>query len=277
MGFVVKRRVIEGDEKYIGYCRTVRPARWQPSLRRIGDLDRALELVECHEQPPVRLVEVVVAIFVWIGLLRREALSSLHALFSWIEVARRRRTVFWNSCRREITFMRASLLFAFADVGRQQCPLVFAQDAAVEGVIIRGRGARARGGKRGAFCLAMASPPQAEIAAALRGLALCGRVGYLPLELGGRYSAPTFDPSMAYHGRTRVPAQWLDGTLAWLRVLARRFAFPSISRRPRRAPFQRGYGSSVKRALYIARRYCCCQTIAPHPGWWREVGRVNST
>ena len=111
VGFVVKRRAIEGDEKYIGYCRTVSPARWQPSPRRIGDLDRALELVEYHAQPPVQLVEVVVAIFVWIRLLRREALSSLHALFSWIEVARRRRTVFWNSCRREITFMWVSLHF----------------------------------------------------------------------------------------------------------------------------------------------------------------------
>jgi len=72
----------------------------------------------------------------------------------------------------------------------------------------------------------MAAPPADEMEEVIRGLSMCGRTGFLPLALGGRHEAPSFAPEMAFYGRTRVPMTWLDGTLHWTRVLARRFRYP---------------------------------------------------
>ena len=227
VGFVVKYRELGPDDKYIGLVHTTHPSRWMPAPDKLGNLDRGLEMIVDMEYPPVPVVSCVTSIYVWICLLRREAMSSLHAIFKWIEVARTRRVPLWPSARDDLLTMRGMLPLIFADGGRRPSPLVFAQDAAVDGPRHRAPATDdLPPSRRGAFCLAVAEPPIDEIRAVLGAMSVTGRAGVVPLALGGHHLPLGKLPDQPLHGRTNFPSSWFDGTLSWERVLARRYAWP---------------------------------------------------
>ena len=70
--------------------------------------------------------------YTWAALLRRELLSVPHAVFRFIERAGDHTWKLWGSVRRELRWMGALLVLAFADTRRPWLDTVTATDA--EGV-----------------------------------------------------------------------------------------------------------------------------------------------
>ena len=77
--------------------------------------------------------------------------------------------------------MRGFLPFCYCDLGRSTAPFVAAQDAA--GGLDKPYGSHKA--SWGAWCLAVATPPVAEIEEVLRGMELTGKAHQLPMLLGG--------------------------------------------------------------------------------------------
>jgi len=223
VGFAIKRKRLEPGEKYIGLELLCDKARWIPSTLRLGHLDRALQIASEMAAPPVELVACLVAIYTWLGLLRRESLSTMQAVFSWITIARTRYTVIWESARKELRLMRDTLSLIYADLTRTPCGIVFAQDAAVDGPRHDPQNRVSVRKRRGAYCLAVARPPYDEIRAVISDFATVGRGNAVPLSLGGRFNPLTYAPQTMLHGRTKIPTGWVNGSVQWMRVLARRF------------------------------------------------------
>ena len=112
--------------------------------------------------------------------------------------------------------MRGSLALIYADLALVGLPYVLAQDAAVERTCTGEL-------RHGAFCLAVATPPPAEVADCLHRFQLVGRGRELAVGLGGTPWQWEGKPSMPLHGRTRLPRTWFTGSVRWVRLLARRF------------------------------------------------------
>ena len=100
-------------------------------LKKLGDLDRALELFK--EMPLISpgLVRVVASIFSWYALMWRGAFSAFGPIFQWIQrFETSKAAVPWDGVRIAFRRMRAFLPFIYADLGRKLAPFLLAQDAA---------------------------------------------------------------------------------------------------------------------------------------------------
>ena len=75
-GFAAKENVLGDGERFVGLEFIRKPARWQPHRTKLGDLDRVLEILEAAHTVPVDLLRVTVALYVWMALLRREAMAD---------------------------------------------------------------------------------------------------------------------------------------------------------------------------------------------------------
>ena len=76
--------------------------------------------------------------------------------------------------------MQAALLYVFADLSRRVAPVALAQDAACPSAGEK----PLPGAPHGAFCLAIATPPAAELAAVLAEVDNVGRASLIPDPLG---------------------------------------------------------------------------------------------
>ena len=78
-------------------------------------------------------MHTTVSVFVWMALLRREALCVLGALYGYVQSFNETgAAVFSPQCRREVRHMRGSLPLLYADLTRRPWGVVLSQDAAVE-------------------------------------------------------------------------------------------------------------------------------------------------
>jgi hypothetical protein len=176
-GFDVTRRIIGEGERFIGLTVRESPARWEPTPQRLGDLDRFLEYLLAAPTVLPRVLHTAIAIYVWLSLFRREAMCIPHAAYRYLEQVNHRRPL-WRSVREELRVMRGSLALIYADLALVGLPYVLAQDAAVERTCTGEL-------RHGAFCLAAATPPPAEVVDCLHRFQLVGRGRELAVGLGG--------------------------------------------------------------------------------------------
>jgi len=213
-----ERWVTDTDNKFIGFSADRSPARWAPTPMRLGDMDRALEMLSQANWVLVNFVHTVLSIFVWMALARRECLSIPQVLFQFTRDTTAQYRRLWPSARRELLNMRGALPLLSAALYRPVFPIVFAQDAAVEGDAMVGTAAR-----RGTYCLAAAIPPYAEVDAVAMSIRSVGRSRTMPIELGGQMAPLDAMPSLPLHGRTKFPRHWFDDTIGWFILLAKAF------------------------------------------------------
>lgn len=129
LGFIVD--FTAEPEKVVGVAPVSQPPALMPPLTRVGDLDRALEMIEQQLWLHPPLVATVLGIWVWFSLLWRPSLSMATAIFKWVELFRTSDMApVWNSVRRDFQRMRAVLPFMKADLALPVVPLLFCQDAA---------------------------------------------------------------------------------------------------------------------------------------------------
>ena len=120
--------------------------------------------------------------------------------------------------------MHRFLPFIHIELDRTPAPVMLAQDAAGPS----GRDASTTGLRHGAWCLAASQPPLAEIRSVWESMECLGRSGQLPTLGGGPPDCLALAESrvqlpLVY--RTMVPKSWMDGTVAWTKILARRWRF----------------------------------------------------
>ena len=125
-----------------------------------------------------------------------------------------------GAVRDELNMMRGLLPALRCQLDRRVLPLVCASDAAGG----TGKPYGADHVHHGAWCVAVAAPPQHEVEAVRAGIETVGRSGLLPPELGGPPLLLGRAPGIALLSRTAIPKAWCDGGVAWWRVLARRWA-----------------------------------------------------
>ena len=71
------RRFVTDGDKFVGYTAARTPARWVPTDERLGGVDRALKWLQMTPWPPTEVVHTL-------ALLRREAMSAVHAIFTYV-------------------------------------------------------------------------------------------------------------------------------------------------------------------------------------------------
>jgi len=215
LGFTSTTSDLGGDEKFVGYSLQEEPTRWQPTMKRLGHVQRAIEEVLDDPAPQTAYVHAILGIYVWMTLLRRELMSIPQNIYAYVTKYRGYRMQLWGSVRRELCAMRGALPLIYADLTRKPFGLVCAQDAAVS--------ENAAGRTCGAYSLAVATPAPDELGATLQALRSAGRSEVLPASLGGAWSPrPGYD-DVPLHGRTIVPRRWADGGMEWWIVLSRHF------------------------------------------------------
>jgi hypothetical protein len=121
-------------------------------LIKVGDLDRALEILSEAEFVLPALVRTVVAVYCWYGLMWRACFSAVGPLHQWIaRHIEQGPIVPWAGVRSAFRRMRALLPFIHASLDRKLAPLLLAQDAA-------GGSSGAAQGPNGSFSLTAGFP-----------------------------------------------------------------------------------------------------------------------
>ena len=117
--------------------------------------------------------------------------------------------------------MQNFLPFIYCALDRRPGGVVLLQDAAGQTSQPYG----ARGLRFGAFSLAAAQPPAAEIREVLNSIETVGRAGVLPVGLGGDAVLRTTSDQPLIE-RTSVPRSWATDAVKWRILLSRRWRFP---------------------------------------------------
>lgn len=129
IGFIVDMTVF--PDKLVGVEPQCEPALLLPPLRRLGDLDRALESIEGRDRLHPPLVATVLGIWNWFALLWRPSMSMATSIYKWVEIFREANMApVWKSVRRDLQRMRVMLPFLKANLSMATIPLLFSQDAA---------------------------------------------------------------------------------------------------------------------------------------------------
>ena len=154
MGFVTTFAGPGEVDRYIGLA-PLPGGGWAPWGRRLAILHRALtELVENEWVCMPDLVRAI-GIFIHFALLKRSALSLLHAYFKFAQADKATWRRWWPSARWEVDVRRRILPLLYTAPTAEPLPFVLASDASGPG----------DGTTAGAFCLAMGTPPAPEVEA----------------------------------------------------------------------------------------------------------------
>jgi len=207
--------------RYVGFRPVCQPARWEPSPLKVGGLSRLIDHSLQRSWVAAADLHAIVGIFIWFGLLWRPCLSIPSELFRVLQLGHA--FVRWTAAlRQEARWMRDILPFVFVSLDKRAAPVVLSQDAAGPSL----DDFRSVGLRFGAWCLAAATPPPAEVAAVLSEVETIGRAGLLPTMGGGppdhvRLMKQALDIPLIH--RTLVPTTWATNAVPWVRLLARRW------------------------------------------------------
>jgi len=207
--------------RYIGFTPYANPARWAPTPIKLGHLARVLDmLIDSCAPQPISLVHTTLAIYVWMAMLWRPALSFPQAIFKLTR--EHRDEVRWldERVRHELRLMRAALAFLYADLARNVMPWVAAMDAAGPG------DEKVAGEFPGAYCLAVAAPPYDEVLQAVSAIEVVGRAHAVPVGPGEVAPSTQLVADFPYLARTVVPEKWFKGDVPWHIFFARRWKAP---------------------------------------------------
>ena len=98
--------------RYIGFTPYANPARWAPTPIKLGHLARNLDmLIESRCPQPINLVHTALAVYVWMAMLRRPALSLPQSVFRLTRECRDEVRWLDERVRAELRLMRAVLAF----------------------------------------------------------------------------------------------------------------------------------------------------------------------
>ena len=224
LGFLTTRaNLLEDAAAYVGFVLQRRPLRWQPEELRLGNLDRALEIILSLRVVPVATVHTLLSIFVWLATLWRPAMAVPHSLYVFVRAMEGLVVPLWPTVRRELMWIRGMLPLLYADLGRKPYPVLLAQDASA--ISNRPGDSSIRG--FGAFSLAVTVPPLAELTAVIADVETVGRPSVVPIALGGVRPRLGRAPEVPLLQRTTLPQSWFgEGGLDWQVVLSRKWRRP---------------------------------------------------
>lgn len=160
LGFLVTWELPGELTKVVGLEPARRGQVLRPPLRKLGDLDRALQHVENAGEVLPRLLATLLGLYVWYSLLWRPGLSAVsNSTFDFCrKLLHCPVCPLWRSVRRDIALMRSWLPFLFADLALPMLPAVASQDAA-------GASDRGEGGRTGTFVVGVGFPELCDIEA----------------------------------------------------------------------------------------------------------------
>ena len=221
IGFLVTRSdAVKDGTPYVGFVPCRSPIRWQPAELRLGNMDRSIDTLLALPTVWVDSVHTILGTFMWMASIWRPAMSIPHAVYAFVRAHTGCFMPLWPSVRKELLLMQGILPLIYVDLGRKALPLVLAQDAATEEEKVYGHDRR----HYGAYALAVAAPPYAELVAVLAALMTIGRANVMP-GVSGSVRAPLgLAPQTPLLQRTILPRYWFGSSgPVWQIVLARRW------------------------------------------------------
>ena len=129
LNFVVTVDCPMTSGKYVGYLPRSLPARWEPATLRLGALVRTLDLLVQADTVNTDILHSALAVFIWLALLWRPALSLPFHMFSYIRTYPHMTRPLPDSIITELKYMLGMLPFVYADLGRHTASSVLSQDA----------------------------------------------------------------------------------------------------------------------------------------------------
>ncbi len=181
-------------------------------LIRLGDLDRALEILEDAPVILPAMLRTVVCVYTWFGLMWRMSYSAIGPIFQWLQRHEGRDPVVpWDGVRRAIRRMRACLPFIFAALDRQLAPVALAQDAA-------GGSSSGAQGPTGSFSLAFGFPQLCDLSQVFYLCQLRNRNSISYSKVLEQVTASEFPGENDMVARTSVPYRLFEKR--WFQVLA---------------------------------------------------------
>lgn len=211
LGFIVDYSEVGVLEKLVGISYTSTPACLVPLVKKLGDLDRALEFLEQSEMVSADYISSVLGLWQWLVLIWRPALSAATSIYKFAELFRGCEAVsLWASVRRDLGRMRITLAFAECDLGAAWLSAVTTQDAA-------GGAPGSIQGKCGSFCMAIGFPRKVDVAAMMEKCVVRG------LTTSGAQQEPGVVEEVL--PRTVVPRRAIYDS-PWFTMEAARFRFP---------------------------------------------------
>ena len=131
VGFVVKDVRESGEsKKLVGYRPTLSPPTLRPPSDKLAYLWEGFGYLLSKQSVDVDLLHGLVGVWIWVALLRRDALSAASGVFKFINVHTGRTTArWWPSVWKEVRVMRALTPLLVVEADRPVAPVLMASDA----------------------------------------------------------------------------------------------------------------------------------------------------